>query len=618
MDTPLYKLSEENFGIISFYYDLINEKSEKYYNLIFKFNEATKEYCSKIKNIFGNDIKFPEDNNNQNKENNLSIKRRASTNIVKANVDINEAKMKSKNFDISPIEYNIGVINNLFLSYYQNLSLFSESLGLCSVSLKDKIEKTKTTINEIKSNYNKDKSKFEEKYSTFDTINKEMSAMYFDQEKNIVDFMIKSRPKIPREKDEDDLILKIFDSLNYQETMKNKFKGLGNFGKAFNDSYNEKFEKIKNATTAFYKDFESFMNSIFNFYKKSFFGPIKDFVTDKNNTQLKAEHFNENLNSVLKKIDENFSEINFDIYKINTIKYNTKDENHLSENGKNLMQIIRKKKFDEKDIFYVAKKMNNFEFVDKKEYILDIEKEKIKLLEKLNKLFRYANKNRVKKNSENKSNSNSEDNLIDLNKNKVEEPNDEDFNYICKLMKKKEYRDYLLTKLNNYRAEGSLEMPENVYNYFVKIFLEIMKYLVEEKEKDSVKELNIDYTATRYIFILSQTFYYKKDNEKIYLQNGIKNQKIFQSDEFWIKLLEYNIKQEMDKLASKSQKKFDEKEKGKEICIMQILPYLSGFDGFGVSKEAMDKIINFFIKKYELNEESQKLIFEAIKINENQ
>ena len=618
MDTPLYKLSEENFGIISFYYDLINEKSEKYYNLIFKFNEATKEYCSKIKNIFGNDIKFPEDNNNQNKENNLSIKRRASTNIVKANVDINEAKMKSKNFDISPIEYNIGVINNLFLSYYQNLSLFSESLGLCSVSLKDKIEKTKTTINEIKSNYNKDKSKFEEKYSTFDTINKEMSAMYFDQEKNIVDFMIKSGPKTPRDKDEDDLILKIFDSLNYQETMKNKFKGLGNFGKAFNDSYNEKFEKIKNATTAFYKDFESFMNSIFNFYKKSFFGPIKDFVTDKNNTQLKAEHFNENLNSVLKKIDENFSEINFDIYKINTIKYNTKDENHLSENGKNLMQIIRKKKFDEKDIFYVAQKMNNFEFVDKKEYILDIEKEKIKLLDKLKKLFRYANKNRVKKNSENKSNSNSEDNLIDLNKNKVEEPNDEDFNYICKLMKKKEYRDYLLTKLNNYRAEGSLEMPENVYNYFVKIFLEIMKYLVEEKEKDSVKELNIDYTATRYIFILSQTFYYKKDNEKIYLQNGIKNQKIFQSDEFWIKLLEYNIKQEMDKLASKSQKKFDEKEKGKEICIMQILPYLSGFDGFGVSKEAMDKIINFFIKKYELNEESQKLIFEAIKINENQ
>ena len=618
MDTPLYKLSEENFGIISFYYDLINEKSEKYYNLIFKFNEATKEYCSKIKNIFGNDIKFPEDNNNQNKENNISIKKRASTNLVKANVDINEAKMKSKNFDISPIEYNIGVINNLFLSYYQNLSLFSESLGVCSISLKDKIEKTKTTINEIKSNYNKDKSKFEEKYSTFDTINKEMSAMYFDQEKNIVDFMIKSGPKIPREKEEDDLILKIFDSLNYQETMKNKFKGLGNFGKAFNDSYNEKFEKIKNATTAFYKDFESFMNSIFNFYKKSFFGPIKDFVTDKNNTQLKAEHFNENLNSVLKKIDENFSEINFDIYKINTIKYNTKDENHLSENGKNLMQIIRKKKFDEKDIFYVAQKMNNFEFVDKKEYILDIEKEKIKLLEKLNKLFRYANKNRVKKNSENKSNNNSEDNLIDLNKNKVEEPNDEDFNYICKLMKKKEYRDYLLTKLNNYRAEGSLEMPENVYNYFVKIFLEIMKYLVEEKEKDSVKELNIDYTATRYIFILSQTFYYKKDKEKIYLQNGIKNQKIFQSDEFWIKLLEYNIKQEMDKLASKSQKKFDEKEKGKEICIMQILPYLSGFDGFGVSKEAVDKITNFFIKKYELNEESQKLIFEAIKINENQ
>jgi hypothetical protein len=265
MNTPLYKLSEENFGIVLSYYDLIDEKSEHYYNLILKFNEVTKDYCDKIKNIFGNDIVFPKDENNTNKENNLSNKKRSSSNVIKDNVDIIENKMKSKHLDISPIEYNIGVINNLFLSYYQNLSLFSESLGLCSISLKDKIDKTKTTINEIKSNYNKDKSKFEEKYSTFDTINKEMSAMYFDQEKNIVDFMIKSGPKTPRDKDEDDLILKIFDSLDNQETMKNKFKGLGNFGKAFNDSYNEKFEKIKNATTAFYKDFESFMNSTLMF-----------------------------------------------------------------------------------------------------------------------------------------------------------------------------------------------------------------------------------------------------------------------------------------------------------------------------------------------------------------
>ena len=188
-------------------------------------------------------------------------------------------------------------------------------------------------------------------------------------------------------------------------------------------------------------------------------------------------------------------------------------------------------------------------------------------------------------------------------------------------MKRKEYRDYLLTKLNNHRADGSLVMPEKIYKYFVTIFLEIMKYLVEEKKNDAVNELNIDYVATRYIFILSQTFYYKKDGEKIYLQNGIKNQKIFQSTQFWIKLLQYNIKLELEKLVNKSHRKYSDKEykeKEKEICIMQVLPYLSGFDGFGVKKEIVEVIANFFIKEYQLNEESQKLIFEAIKISENQ
>ena len=616
MNTPLYKLSEENFGIVLSYYDLIDEKSEHYYNLILKFNEVTKDYCDKIKNIFGNDIVFPKDENIPNKENNLSNKKRSSSNVIKDNVDIIENKMKSKHLDISPIEYNINIIKNLILSYHQSLYLFYKSLGLLSGNLKQQIDNIKKTINEIRDNYFKDKKIFEEKFSTFDDLNKDMSEMYFDQEKIIVDFLSKSKSQIPREKGEDEVILKIFDALNKQKIMKSKFKELGDFGKVFNDSYKENFEKTKNSIVKFYKEFESFMRSIFNFYKKSFFSPIRDFVSDKNNMLEKSDSFNQNLNLVLKKIDPKTSEFNFDIYKINSIKYNTKGENQLSENGKSLIQIIRKNKFDENDIFYIAKKMNNFEFVDKQEYILDIEKEKINLLKKLKKLFQYTNQNKVKNNIENKQNNNLDLNIIDINEKKEEEPNQEDFNYICKLMKKKEYRDFLLTKLNNHRAEGSLEMPENIYNYFVQIFLEIMKYLVEEKEKDSVKELNIDYAATRYIFILSQTFYCKKDNEKIYLQNGIKNQKIFQSEEFWIKFLKYNIKQELEKMASKSQKAFNEKEKGKEVCIMQILPYLNGFKGFGVNKEIADKVIDFFIKEYELDEESQKLIFEAIKISE--
>ena len=624
MNTPLYKLAEKNFGIISNYYDLIRQKAEKYYLFITKFKSATKDYCNNINNLFKNEV--GEENLDLNKEN--SQRKRASSNIMKVNGDLNENAMKTKNLNISPIENNIEQINKLFENYFECLQLFVDSLETHSGTLNKNIENAKQIFNRIKDSYSNTKITFSQKYADFEQLNKKMSSLYYDQEKTIIEFLIKNKLPTTKEK-EYDLNLKIFEGLENQKEWKNSFIKLGNFGKEFNDSYEANFNEIKNATIEFYNQFEAVIKLISTIYQKSFLSKIKEFANNiNNNAKMQGKDFKEFLNHNLKVIDPKLANISFDLYKINTIKCNTKEESHLVENNKNLINVIRNsslKKIDDKEIFYVARKMNNFEFIDKKEYVIEIEKEKLKLRDKLLILFHYANQSKVKnnndKNNENKLNNNNEnkdnkqeEDKIDNNEKKEDEPNQEDVNYICKLMKKKEYRDFLLTKLNNFRAESSLVMAENIYNIFVKIFLEIMKYLVEEKEK----ELNIDYSATRYIFILSQTFFYKKEGKKIYLQEGIKDQKIFQSDEFWIKLLQYNIKKEVEKLASKSQKKFDEKEKGKEVCIMQILPYLSGFKGFGVNKETADKVINFFIKEYELNEESQKLIFEAMKISENE
>jgi hypothetical protein len=272
--------------------------------------------------------------------------------------------------------------------------------------------------------------------------------------------------------------------------------------------------------------------------------------------------------------------------------------------------------------------MYNFQNINKTEYIIDIEKEKLNLNERLNKLFNFAYMSNIKKNSDKindiNSNSNSENKGATFEENtinkKESEPTQEDLDYICKLMNRKEYRDFLLTKLNNYRAVGSLIMPENIYNYFVQIFLEIIKYIIDEKQTDKADGSNIDYITARYIFILSQTFYYKKDGKKIYLQNGLKNQKIFQSAEFWINLLQNNMKMELEKLSKNREKPMTEndiQEKGNEICLMQILPYLSGFTGFGMSKEEINRISDFFIKEYKLNEEAQKIIFESIQNYEN-
>ena len=628
MDTSLYKLSEENIETLLHFFNLIKEKSEKYYSFLTKFNKTTKAYCQEIKSIFGNEIIFIDDTENIKKENAQNLKKRGPCNI-KISIDINESITKVKKIDISPIEYNIERINKLFKNYYECLELFTRSLENQMNSLYQNIEKTKAKINEIKNNYSIDKQTFLQKYSEYDAINKKLYNKYFEQEKYILDFTLKNKPQITKEK-ETELINKLFDPLKNEKELKTKFKKLENFGKIFNDSYEKNSKELKEIVKMFYNQFETLITHIFIFYGKSFLIQIKDFTTDKNNMKTKEKDFDEKLNHSMKKIEAKSYEFNLDDYKVKTIKINSMNENNITEGDKILINMVKNshKKIDEKDIFFIVKKMYNFQNINKTEYIIDIEKEKLNLNERLNKLFNFAYMSNIKKNSDKindiNSNSNSENKGATFEENtinkKESEPTQEDLDYICKLMNRKEYRDFLLTKLNNYRAVGSLIMPENIYNYFVQIFLEIIKYIIDEKQTDTGNGSNIDYITARYIFILSQTFYYKKDGKKIYLQNGLRNQKIFQSAEFWINLLQNNMKMELEKLSKNREKPMmesDIQEKGNEICLMQILPYLSGFTGFGMSKEEINRISDFFIKEYKLNEEAQKIIFESIQNYEN-
>ena len=152
MDTSLYKLSEENIETLLHFFNLIKEKSEKYYSFLTKFNKTTKAYCQEIKSIFGNEIIFIDDTENIKKENAQNLKKRGPCNI-KISIDINESITKVKKIDISPIEYNIERINKLFKNYYECLELFTRSLENQMNSLYQNIEKTKAKINEIKNNY---------------------------------------------------------------------------------------------------------------------------------------------------------------------------------------------------------------------------------------------------------------------------------------------------------------------------------------------------------------------------------------------------------------------------------------------------------------------------------
>ena len=635
MKTKLYELSEENIYTLLSYYELIKEKSEKYYSNISKFNKLTSNYCISIKNIFNIDEEYLESDNNINYEINQIDQSKNLGNALYVDIVISNTKTIRKKMDTSPIENNLAKINKLFKNYINCLGLFIKSIENLLLSINQNIEKTKSKINNIKNNYSLEKQNFFQKYSEFEELNKKLNMKYFEEEKNLVQYAlkIKSLEEKEKESNEDDINLKIYNSMKFQREIEQHFKKLGKFGKIFNNSYEKSIKEVGEVTNSFYKEFETQINNILILYEKSFLTSINQLMTEKNILKLYGSQFNDIIKNNIKNIDSNLYEFSFDEYNLKILNKNIEEVKEVDENTKTFNNIIKSsnKKLNGNDIFLIVKKMYNFKYINKKDYILEIEKEIINLNEKIDKLFMYANyrkvnnlnlvygvntnndkTNNINKNAENENGGDIFEEHILVNI----EPNDSDVDYICKLMSKKEYRNHFLIRLNNFRSFGFLSMPEKIYNYIVKIIIEMTNYLVEEKQSNSGKETIIDYNTIRYLFILSQTFFYSKDKKKIYLQHGLKDVKIFHDVELWKNLLILNIKIELDNMAKKSNKKFSEKEyfeKGCNICLMQILPYISGLNGFGLEMEKIKELAEFFISEYHLKDDEKEAIFHSIK-----
>ena len=236
MKTKLYELTEENIYTLLSYYELIKEKSEKYYSNITKFNKLTSNYCTSIKNIFNIDEEYLDSDNNINYEINQTNQTKKFGNTLYVDIVISNNKTIRKKMDISPIENNLTKINKLFKNYINCLGLFIKSTDNLLLSINQNIEKTKRKINNLKNNYSLKKQNFFQKYSEYEELNKKLNMKYFEQEKNLVQYAlkIKSLEEEEKESNENDINLKIFDSMKYQVEIEQHFKKLGKFGKNFN------------------------------------------------------------------------------------------------------------------------------------------------------------------------------------------------------------------------------------------------------------------------------------------------------------------------------------------------------------------------------------------------
>ena len=241
----------------------------------------------------------------------------------------------------------------------------------------------------------------------------------------------------------------------------------------------------------------------------------------------------------------------------------------------------------EEDVYNIVKRIYDYDFklLNKSDYNLELEGEKIKVLNYSKNLLSF-----------------------DMENNKMEKITDEEVNDFYDLLKKRENIRHFLIYLNNYRSTGKYKLPERVYNIIIKI-LNII-------EDDLMK--NMEFNLENLCLILSQTFYIIKEGKKLYLNEGVKEHPIFKQKEFWENQLNQMIEIDIHKieiLANKDGMKFSKEKKQQkinELVLTKVMPMSKNMSEFGISKENILKIIEPIMTKYNIDQSSQTMIISLL------
>ena len=292
-----------------------------------------------------------------------------------------------------------------------------------------------------------------------------------------------------------------------------------------------------------------------------------------------------------KKEDIEDYEINKNIFDLSEDKIEEEDnqsKDNKIEDEKEEIYNDNEITLNEEDIFNIVSSLYNYGFkmINKSYYNLDIEKVRIKVLNLSNKLLTFDAENKINE-------------II----------TDKEINTLYELLDKKEYIFSFFVSLNNYRITGRYEATERAFNVLKNIFKKAEDYLLDAR----------DMKLEGLIIILSQTFYIIKNGEKMYLQKAIKDHPLFKKKVFWenyiIDMIEEEIMGMNDDEKPLNQKLSDKIEKSKinEIIFSKLVPISSYMNDYEVKEETILNIANNILDKYQVNEETKKMILSIIK-----
>ena len=618
MKNDIFNIPEKNYELIADYFETTYKNINEYLNNIKKFKDLTNNYCRKVKSLFNDKRIMSFEFINIDKDSNINKK----NNTYKTDIVTN-------NKELSPNDQNISKINKFFNEFIESLETFLESIASPFETFSRNIEIYNEEISSIKFIHEEEKKGFLQKYNKFDSLSSQLHTLYNEVEKKLINFCMSRKKTKNKYKLDENLSLFISKMGKKEDEIIECSKKLeNNFGKNFLILTNQKINSIKDFIPGLIQKSDIFVNNLFDCFNKSYLVKINQIKTNDNNKNVENE-INSNIKNELEKFDkfdklieddlkEKNMVINLEEYSINVI-----DDNEVLNNGK-------KEELSDKEICFIAKTMyNNFKFINKSKYNVEIAEKQFKLKKIIDKLFSYGYTRKNDKLDKRNENDNywkfldisikEYDKMVKKEKNKIKkitveekvEPKEVDI--LCDSMKIRELRRYFLLRINNFRTLGEFDMPLEIFDYITKIFSAISKNLFDENEKGEKK---LDFGNSQLVIILSQTFYCMKNGEKIYIQYELCKEEIYHKNEFWNLLLKLNIEMELENLKMSGNKNKNAKDLEGSIVFSQILSFVSGMPGFGNDKEYVKKIIMPFVNQYNIGEKDLEVINNMIE-NQN-
>ena len=159
--------------------------------------------------------------------------------------------------------------------------------------------------------------------------------------------------------------------------------------------------------------------------------------------------------------------------------------------------------------------------------------------------------------------------------------------YLLKnLFNQEKYIDEFLNKLNVIRINKKLFYNKEKFD----ILFELFEYIYSRVSFSEKK----NHEMVKLLMILSETFYYKDENKKIFLNNMLKIPPELKDMKFWISYIEIEI----DKDAQNQNRNKNKKKKNDKFEYIVLLSNLTHLREYISDKDKLKEIIDYFKEKY--------------------